>query len=770
MLPNDHLQLFAQQLAAWAEQIIENGRTPFRRVDLFQQLHTSAGGCQPPLIFWINRQSMIAGGLLFLPDSATDTNYKSEAAAAASLGLCHFVTWETEQINIWEATAGENILVTSLPLAQTEDPAAFHQRLYELIDQLKLLSVTGRINSAEVSEYYLLNLLGETLALSFPALLENCRIQLGQNSSALTAEEQAHNWNRLTLLRLLSLLNWQILPANIPMEQLTATAEKLLASLPDPLGEIFAALTPSPSLSLPTESAVAFHHLLIRLQQIDWQAQNKRGEKTLRLLLSLWHGEPARDNQPASKQRLLLHSQELAPACAREISHSAAQLAANSLLRVLDNRAHPQQLQGDTFKISTPFKEKLIHANFHGNLRPDAPLRRELAGHLRNSWPNRRLIIPGNLPFWATEAAHLLGLTPQDTRVELHLPASWLPLLIGSFFTELLFTNFILESVDCREEGRHLLKLCRGQREAATECLLPNDIKRSLELGLEHRQAASKLLCALELSPQLFSLFREQQLVLLTETGEEASQPEALVCYSRSNVGRQLWNMRTRAPIPETTEELLAEGIELNWLVPEVTCLTELGQRKSINNIASDKSQLDKLLSQLLDIPTDLPRIQAQSMSNEASAPRQINRNLSDELLKLLEIEGIPHFPQTYLYRQATGPLCCYTFSPPLKLQQELIGQYEFEDGKGQSLQVTGEETKEALQLASILGLTSLEVPIDRQQTAEMLDSYRQDLHRLQERIAHLCHLHIAQPSSAQRMQKKLWLQLPLPPLKWLSR
>jgi len=769
MPSNDHLQQFAQQLASWAKQIIENGRTPFRRVDLFHQLHTETGICHPPLIFWINRQSMIAGGLIFLPDSTTDCIFSDEAAAAASLGLRHFVTWEAEKINVWEVTTEGNVLVSTLSLNKTEDPAVFHHRLYELIDQLKLLSVTGRVSANEISPYYLLNLLEETLALSFPALLEYCRMELGDNTSGLTPEEEAQNWNRLTLLRLLSLLNWKILPDNIPMDQLTASSGKLLGQLPAPLGQTLLSLTPEPSLVLPTESAVAFHHLLLRLQQIDGQNQGNRSETTLRLLLCLWHGAVVCKLHPDNLKRLLLHSQELAPSCWREISHSGAQLAANTLIRILDKQTHPTQIQGDVFKISSSFDEKLLHANFYGDQRPTPPLRRELAGHLRNSWPNRHLSIPGHLPFWATEAAHLLGLSAQESQVELHLPSNWLHLLINSFFTELMFNNFVLESVDCREETRHLLKLSRRQGEIATEFILKDDSRRFLELGLDHTQATSKLLCALELPPQLFELLKEQQLVLLSGTGEEASHPQALTRYAQSSLGQQLWKMCTRSALPSTAEKLLLEGAELNWLVPEATYLKELAQLAAGADSKDIEGELNQQLNHLLGLPVDLPSIQVHTTNKGGGEPKHINRNLNEELLRQLEIEGIPHFPQTYLYSQATGPLSSYAFVPPLKLSQELLGQYELEDAQGHRLQVTGEETKEALLLASILGMTTLEIPIDRNQTAQMLDTYRQDLIRLQETIVRLCNQHIEQSAAAQRLYKKLWQQLPLPPAKWLS-
>jgi hypothetical protein len=227
--------------------------------------------------------------------------------------------------------------------------------------------------------------------------------------------------------------------------------------------------------------------------------------------------------------------------------------------------------------------------------------------------------------------------------------------------------------------------------------------------------------------------------------------------------------MRTETEIPKTAEKLLTEGVAWNWLVPEATYLQELKPLSMVKDITTIKPQTDHQLSQLLGIDTENSNIQYYRLNAEPVETTQINRNLGEELLKTLEIEGIPHFPQTYLYRQATGPLTCYKFSPPLKLRHELLGQYEFVDEKGHQLQVTGEETKEALQLASLLGMTTLEIPLDRQQTAEMLDSYRQDLSRLQESIVRLCHQHIEQSSAAQRMQKKLWQQLPLPPIKWLS-
>lgn len=761
----EHLQLFARQLATWAEQIIENGRTPFRRVDLFHPLQTSAGLSHPPLIFWINRQSMIAGGVVFLPDAATDTRYQLEAATAAALGLRHFVTWESEQINIWEANTGANRLVTSLPLSDAGDLAVFHHRLFELIDQLKLLSITGRIDADVTPAYYLLNLLEECLALSYPALLDACRLQRSKTSSILTAEDEAEDWNRLTLLRLLCLLHWQLLPNNISGEEIPIVVSQMLPQLPTPLNDILQKLAPAAAAKLPPESAVAFHHLLLRLQQIGWQGREQRGEQALRLLLERWYGKAAESPAAPPNDRLLLHARDLAPSCHREVSHSGAQLAANTLWRTFEHRDHPTQLQGDAFRFDAPLPEPLLHANAGGDLCPDAQLRRELAGYLRTSWPNRHLTIPGHLPFWVPETAHLLGLCAPGSTIELHLPSNWLHLLAGTVFGELLFANFAMIRVDCRDDARHLLRLQRRQESVLTECLLPQGETRQLELGEDHKLAAGRLLYALELPAQTFELFAEQLLVPLTEGSEEAAHPQGLQLYVASGMGRQLWDLRCNASPPADKGSLLLTGSKNGWLVPEAGCLQEFENLLR----SADSPDSDALLAQLLGIQAqeqlDIPTVQRQN----AGTPQSFDRKLGEDLLRQLEIDGVPHFPQTYLYRLATGPLDNYRFVPPLRLCQEMLGQYDLEDATGQKLHIVGEETKDALLLASSLGLSGIEIPADRRQTAEMLDSYRSDLLALQDKISRLCHRHIEHPRGAQRLQKKLWQQLPLPPQKWLS-
>ena len=98
------LKDFARQLSIWAELVIEHGRTPFRRVDLFPRINTYLGPLQPPLVFWINRQSLMAGGVILLPDNNLPQQLELGSATTAALGLQHFVTWESDRIRIWNST------------------------------------------------------------------------------------------------------------------------------------------------------------------------------------------------------------------------------------------------------------------------------------------------------------------------------------------------------------------------------------------------------------------------------------------------------------------------------------------------------------------------------------------------------------------------------------------------------------------------------------------------------------------------------------------
>ena len=765
------LTLFARQLANWAEQMIDTGRTPFRRVDLYCPLQTAKGRCEPPLILWINRRSLIAGGLIFLPDKKTpNAEYVKEAAAAAALGLRHFVSWEEEQVRIFETGTGSNQLVSTHVLGHQDDPLFFQRLLYDVLEQLKLFSVTGRVDAADLSPFYLINLFLETLLRAEPALVEYCRTAASPRYEIRPCEQIATDWNRLTLLRLLSLLHWQPAAENLPPDNLLGSWQEQLSQLPEPLVSLMQNLHPPTTQELPQEARIAFHHLLLRLKQLDWHPGSTRSQGILRALLNHWYArEPATIN-PKGQNRRLFHAPWLAPDCRHETSNSAAQLAANTMLRTLDDRPHPRQQWGDSFCFHTPFDDNKIHAFFCDNLRPETPLRRALAGHLRTSWPNRHLNLPGHLPYWVFEAAHLLGLCPEGAEIQLELPHKWLFLLENTFFCELLFSHFVITDLWVRPQETQQLCLERRSNRLLTRCHLADGSERQRELNPTAAIAARELFYTLELPTELYELYQAQQLQVLTDDLAPRIELALLTLYARSSLGQYLQKIRINNLRPNADSDILTAGILSGWLVPAPELAHALYQQ-AVNETTT--AGIDRCLSKTLHLTSRFSPDNAEFTASEGSQPEgtaaRIERKLPRELLKQLETEGIPSFPQTYLYRYATGRLKLYRFTPPLHVKQELLGEYQLVDAKGQILNVSGVETQEALLLASSLGLETIEIPEDRRQTAAILENYRADLHSLKDKVERLCYSHTRQPAAAQRLAKKIWQQLPLPPRKQLS-
>lgn len=770
MPKTEDLALFAHQLANWTEQMIENGRTPFRRVDLFFSLQTEQGPCEPPLILWINRRSLIAGGLIFLPaEKKRNPDYSAEAAATEALGLRHFVCWEQEHVRIFETGARGNRVVATHALGRQDDPFFFQHLLYEILEQLKLFSVTGRIDPASLSPYYLVNLFNETLRRSEPALLEHCRTMEAPRYEIRSCEQIAGDWNRLALLRLLSLLYWQTTEENLSIDNLQAGCQEQLSQLPEPLASLMRNLYPLATHDMPQEATVAFHHLLLRLKQLAWQPGSLRSQTVMRTLLALWYEPEPGANSCDNHDRRLIHAPWLAPECCHETSSSAALLASNAIVRTLNKGTHPRQQWGDSFCFHAPFVDHKIEAFFVETSRPATALRRALAGHLRTSWPNRHLNLAGHLPYWVFEAAHVLGLCPENTITTLELPSKWLFLLENSFFCELLFGHFVITNLWVLQHNAHRLILERRSHQVLTRCHLADGTERQIELNSAALAATRELFYTLELPTELYELYRHQQLRILTEPLAHEIAPAALALYARTSLGQYLQKIRAMKPPSETDNDCAGAGILAGWLVPEPNLAHELHpQAASESTIAETDRQLAKIMGLAPHFSLNLPQLDPPDLVQTVAKSR-VERNLPQELIRQLEIEGIPSFPKTYLYRYATGSLKLYRFAPPLQVVEELLGEYELVDAKGQTLNVSGEETQEALLLASSLGLNEIEIPEDRQQTAAILENYRADLQSLKDRVEHLCYSHTGQAAAAQRLSKKIWQQLPLPPRKQLS-
>jgi hypothetical protein len=769
MTNHPDLQQFANQLVIWTELVIENGRTPFRRVDLYPQIQTEQGVLQPPLIFWINRQSMMAGGILLLPERDLPTELERGRCCAEALGLRNFVTWETDRVRIWQLDGKTVNQHQEFPLGNLEHPDSFRHLLEELLEALKLLAVIGLIPPGQLSAHYLHNLFQTTLEISLPPLLNNYRSQRAQETETTSgdADRQATEANRQLLLQLLALLWYQQLPSAILPEKLERAIEISLPQLPESLQQALCWKIAESKTSLPHETTVCFHHLLLRLQQLSWDQPKERALTALRLLIDGWFPEQTQN----SNAQICFYPP--APRLAAEtdtlLSDSPALLAAAGLLEQLQQQPLRQQYSGNLLQFTPEtLPQGRIQATLTSEQIPGRTAHQQYASLLRTSWPNRRFRLTTSTPLWLWETVHLLGLYRGAERLSLILPSQALTLAENEPFWPLLLENYQLCSIVKRNEQSCELNLLRGADAEQPIRIVIGDDQRQVVPTREIPLLRSRILLALQLPTTLYQLYANQ----LITSGEEALSVSALgglKIYAESLLGQQLWQLLCDTQPPAAATELYRRAIQIGWPHPEAGLLEELALTCGAEEDRLDP--VDKFLAERLQYPEilDLQRSPGSRKNRPQVAENLPGKPLRQQLIKQLQDEGLPTFPEKYLYFLEQPQMVHYQFVAPLIIQQELLGQYELLDAAGQSIPVYGEELVQALLLCSELQKNAVELPEDRRQLALLLDQYRQDLRAFHHHLHELCFQRVENSKAALKLARKIWAALELPPLKWLE-
>ncbi|MCK4503232.1 MAG: hypothetical protein KAU22_09355, partial [Desulfuromonadales bacterium] len=503
-----HLQQFAQQLATWTEAIIEHGRTPFRRVDTYPDIDTEMGTTQPPLVFWINRQSMMAGGVLLLPDNNLEAELVRGRNCAAALGLSHFITWETDRVRIWQSNKETTLEQQSFPLSHPEQPETFRNLLADVLEALKLLAVIGATPAPELPTCYFNNLFHITLQQTLPPLIAAYRSQRYEavNPSRDDADICAKEASQLILLRLLTLIRFNLLPDAVLPEKLEQTIKFSLTGLPDFIREPLARTTIIKPPSLPLEAAVCLHHLLLRLHQLAWNQTDQRAEATIKRLIDSWY-LPASETCEITATSLYPEKPLLSLATTVILSNSAAFLAATAILTEAKNHHQCQLLFGNLFQLEQssismqPIYARLLNLGGITN-----STRHEYSARLRTAWPNRHLKIKTGQPFWRWELIHLLGISHPGQILTLDLPLDLLQDPDNQTAWDLIYENFSLQHVWQLNGGNFKLQLVRSNE--SIEILpiqLATELRKIIPVtGQNHFR--SQLLLALALPTAIHNL------------------------------------------------------------------------------------------------------------------------------------------------------------------------------------------------------------------------------------------------------------------------
>lgn len=763
-MPFEPLPQFSRQLSVWTEAVIARGRSPFRRSECHPPLLTSAGEESPDLVLWVNRDSFMAGGILLLAQEEIEEATLSGARCAAALGLKHFGLWSPREIALWECGGRQ---VSTVPIPPRREPESFRAALEELLEQFKLHSVFGTVSPGELSPHFFANLARTTMEGAFPSLAEGVRAAQGERlfSGAQSPHRLARRKTALTLLRLLALMAKDALPPAIQPEGLERAMAFAIDGLPRQLGSLLAFT--GEELPLPPEATVRFHHLFRRLGQLQFGSDRPRIARVLDILLAheghRLGGHPLPDLS-FSEGALLINPDRLFPTPSAEVG-PAPLLALTALIRELEGTPAAPVMVETCFDLPREQVKGAVAGTLADRTLPPEPTRLEMTARLRTSWPNRRFPLSPRTPRWVWEFLHLLGLAKDGTHFAMHLPEGWLGADCAAPVLDILREQFTVDTLSHSDHGLRL-DFRKGVDSGAQTTFIGAAGERRLPWGEVCGGHQALLLLALDLPSPLFDLLRRGGLKPL-QVEEMNGRERQILLYSRSSLGRYLWRLVGGRPrIPEG-RELAEEGAVRGWPIPPSSVLAHLAEIPWEEELPPSQAIIDRELSRRLGVPEDLPPAGCEVLTGRTAgptlgAPRQ--RNVAEEIAALVFADGIPKFPEQYLYDYYRPALKRFNFEGRLKVEEAFFGQMTLRDAGGAVFTVEGEETARALELASYSGRAPVDLPQERRLTAAILERYRSDLHLLRHALLRQCHLRVSKFRSAEALAERIWKSRHLPP------
>lgn len=727
----------------------------------------------------------MAGAVVLFPDMNDSASLEDGRCCAEALGLAYFITWTATEVTFWDSrpaipVPGKQI---TLQRATKSSSANFQEALQQLMEAAKTMSVVGAVPPPELSAYYLANLYSNTLIAVRPLLMDASRVaRIQQQSPADEPDAEIHANGKaiLTLVRLLSLILQDQPPVIAQPEDLEPTLFQFLLaeSLPP---ELHKALQRREEESLlPEEAAVRFHLLFRRLTQLRVAADGPRHALALGLLLKHEHVNLGGFSLPFPLQTgegvtILLNPDglyaEVSPCL--EIA-STPILAMTALLRHLQKAATTVEQVSDLWQISPSTTPVTISGTLVGRRFPSAEWRHNHFALLRTSWPTRRFKLPPRTPEWSWSFLHLLGLAADGATIELRLSDRWLSSHFGKPIIDLIKELFTLDQLDQNQDGWLSLRLFKTElADHLTNFSLKDGSKRQVSWDRLKADHPAMLILALSLPEELFDLLETGRLRLLRENTWPEGHENALYLYTRSRLGRFLWQLvsgnRSLPGIKSLRQDLLQTGLP----VPESAALSRLNQlgKNDGKTVLSD-FEVDQELALWLGKKLELPAAPTSENTRLSSKTEPGKNELIEQISERVFVDGIPLFPTHYLFDYYRPKLMEYVFEAPLVLGNQFFDTYELHDAGGQALQIDGSERAQALLLASAAtsGTLRISLPADQQILAAVLDRYLMDLQNLRQSLLLEIHRIVSNPQTADNLAETIWTEQELPPWALVSK
>jgi hypothetical protein len=254
----------------------------------------------------------------------------------------------------------------------------------------------------------------------------------------------------------------------------------------------------------------------------------------------------------------------------------------------------------------------------------------------------------------------------------------------------------------------------------------------------------------LEMDPALFDQFRRAiMLWFQSSPGRDLLQLCGLdlKVLSEQNAGRVIISKG----IPVPAEELLF-------------CLEhrsdDIGGLQHVSASADDLLQLLGAEFTELSSPKKFLQLDKTRPDHHVRSTRALEHELAEEVF----VDGIPLFPEHYLYDFYRPVLQRYCWTDPLQLESSFFDHFKLCDTSGTCYEITGEMIARGLWLTSRTGLSETEFPVDPQIAETILQRYLSDLRSRRQALIQLAHRRTTDQKTADRLVRRVWGQKGLPP------
>ncbi len=765
------LQKFREQLTSWIVPRLASQRLPFQRLENCPRVFTEIGWLTPDLVLWINRDSLLAGSMILLPDRVDEETYRTGTVLASALGLGHFATWAAQDVSIWSASNSppEKIASLELPAATQVTPEDFHQALDWLLEQLKLVTVTTALAPEKFSKYYYANLCLHTLEDLSPGLTDGARHAGGQSAADDWVEQAPLTKAWMSLWRLLFLLRNRKFPLSLQPERLETAIRYALADLAS--GPQSWLKHQDGEAPLPESSAIRLHHLAGRLKQLGWP----RGAEEAQGLFDILLEEAAGPFGLATvKPPWVVSASELWVNCQPSPSDSSSPRSLVAPKAVLagwlsrteqSQHFHPCHYAESLFTLPAGqfYASTTAALNTVGPLLKREREQRTLA--LRHPWPSRRFDLPRNTPTWVWDALHLTGMT--TGQLSLILPKGWHSAPGLNIFWGVVAERHRLVEAATLPDNSIALRLVDKNLPAETILLHKRDCLVTTSASLFDNQQAGLLHVWMEAAPAVTDLL--QRRALTGSIGARSRRKETTwgtFLFLHTSLGQYLWrlcNCTTEAPVDP--RESIEQIINLGMPLPDETILADLSL---LGNPATGSMPTREILDlEFSSIFGEIPRLDVQTTTVATdAASTNLKRNIPvEDIASRVFVDGVPRFPAHYLMNHYRPVLKNFKLPGPLHVAASFFDTIRLQTKTGdQAIEVDGRPLAEALILASHSGMTHLEIPVDETLTEDLVNRYRMDLQRLWESLTSECRRYEPRRQSAIHLAKKIWHKQGLPP------